>query len=122
MFCRSSQGNAPSSRCVLLLAALCLQLRDGAVPHITGLLESAFLSQRTAPSGMWFDAALLTRYDRWATPFDRLMLCHRVLVESWLRPRSGLAAACALEVLRLGLPASSFRLRMRSRMTVLTPC
>ena len=30
---------------------------------MTGLLESAFLQQRPAPSGMWFDAALLTRCD-----------------------------------------------------------
>lgn len=51
----------PTSRFVLLLASLCLQLRDGTVPHVTGLLESAFLSHPSSPSGMWFDAALLTR-------------------------------------------------------------
>ena len=58
--CRDSQDQPPS-RFVLLLASLCLQLRDSTVPHMTGLLESAFVSHPSSPSGMWFDAALLTR-------------------------------------------------------------
>ncbi len=57
--CGRTEPPAPAR--VLLLASFCVQLHDDGVPHITGLLESAFLSQRTAPSGMWFDAALLTR-------------------------------------------------------------
>lgn len=57
--CGRTEPPAPAR--VLLLASFCVQLHDAGVPHITGLLESAFLSQRTAPSGMWFDAALLTR-------------------------------------------------------------
>lgn len=58
--CRDGQDQPPSSF-VLLLASLCLQLRDRTVPHMTGLLESAFMSQPSSASGMWFDAALLTR-------------------------------------------------------------
>jgi hypothetical protein len=58
--CRDSREQPPSEF-VLLLASLCLKLRDRTVPHMTSLLESAFMSHPSSPSGMWFDAALLTR-------------------------------------------------------------
>jgi hypothetical protein len=61
MLDRRVSQDQPAARFVLLLASLCLQLRDSTVPHMTGLLESAFVSHPSSPSGMWFDAALLTR-------------------------------------------------------------
>lgn len=57
----SSQQEEPASPFVLFLASFCLHLRDTTVPHMTGLLESTFLSQQASAPGMWFDAALLTR-------------------------------------------------------------
>lgn len=59
---RNSQQEDPGSPFVLFLASFCLHVRDTTVPHVTGLLESAFLSQQASAPGMWFDAALLTRY------------------------------------------------------------